>query len=81
MAEAPPESEKNLLEFQTVPGETTHVSAIQKTRSEKETERQLKVLQETADRLFSDPKKTKEFFVSRGYLTRAGKLAARYRSK
>jgi len=57
------------------------VSTIQKTRSEKETERQLKVLQETADRLFSDPNKTKEFFVSRGYITPSGKLTAKYRSK
>lgn len=52
-----------------------------KTRTEKETERQLKVLQETADRLFADPVKTKEFFVSRGYITRSGNLTARYRSK
>jgi hypothetical protein len=52
-----------------------------KTRTEKETERQLKVLQETADRLFADPVKTKEFFVSRGYITEKGNLTARYRSK
>ena len=57
------------------------METIRKTRSEKETERQLKVLQETADRLFSDPKKTKEFFVSRAYVTKSGKLTARYRSK
>jgi hypothetical protein len=57
------------------------VSAIPKTRSEKETERQLKALQDTADRLFSNPEKTKEFFVRRGYLTKSGKLTARYRSK
>lgn len=57
------------------------METIRKTRSEKETERQMKVLQETADRLFSDPKKTKEFFVSRGYVTKSGKLTARYRSK
>jgi hypothetical protein len=31
------------------------MATIPKTRSEKETERQLKVLQETADRLFSNP--------------------------
>lgn len=57
------------------------MKTIRKTRSEKETERQVKVLQETAARLFSDPKKTKQFFVSRGYLTKSGKLTARYRSK
>ena len=57
------------------------MKAFPKTRSEKETERQLKVLQETADRLFSDPVKTKEFFVSRGYITQSGNLTARYRSR
>lgn len=72
---------KNFLEFQLFEEFSRGVKAIRKTRSEKETERQLKVLQETADRLFSDPKKTKEFFVSRGYVTKSGKLTARYRSK
>ena len=57
------------------------MATIPKTRSEKETERQLKVLQETADRLFSNPETSKEFFVSRGYITRKGNLTARYRSK
>jgi hypothetical protein len=57
------------------------MATIPKTRSEKETERQLKVLQETADRLFADPVKTKEFFVSRGYITEKGNLTARHRSK
>lgn len=53
----------------------------QKTRSEKETERQLKVLQETADRLFSNPETSKTFFVNCGYITEKGNLTARYRSK
>lgn len=57
------------------------MKTVPKTRSEKETEREVKLLQETADRLFSDPAKAKEFFVSRGYLTRDGNLTARYRSK
>ncbi len=55
------------------------MKAPPKTRSEKETARQLKVLDETAARIFSDPEKAKEFLVRRGYLTRSGKLASRYR--
>ena len=57
------------------------MASIPKTRSEKETERQLKVLQETAARLFSSPERAKEFFVNRGYINRKGDLTARYRSK
>jgi hypothetical protein len=55
------------------------MKAPPKTRSEKETARQLKVLDETAARIFSDPEKAKEFLVRRGYLTRSGKVAPRYR--
>jgi hypothetical protein len=75
------ETRKKLLEFPVIPQQIQPVSAIPKTRSEKETERQLQALQETADRLFSDPEKARKFFVSRGYITRGGKLTARYRSK
>lgn len=52
-----------------------------KTGTQQETERQLKVLRETANRLLADPAKAKEFFVSRGFNTPTGKVTARYRSK
>jgi hypothetical protein len=57
------------------------MEVIAKTRSEQEIVRQLKVMQETADRLLSTPEKTKEFFVRHGFITPGGKLTKRYRSK
>jgi hypothetical protein len=57
------------------------VEVIAKTRSEQEIDRQLKVMQETADKLFSTPEKTKEFFVHHSFITPGGKLTKRYRSK
>lgn len=72
------------MESQEIRGrwrQTGGMKGFSKTRTEEETERQLKVLLETADRLFADPVKTKEFFVSRGSITEKGNLTARYRSK
>lgn len=69
------------LEIRRMWRQSGDMKGFPKTRTEKETERQLKVLQETADRLFADPVKTKEFFVSRGYITEKGNLTSRYRSR
>jgi len=56
------------------------VPKIPKTGTQQETERQLKVLRQTANRLLSDPAKAKKFFVAHGFNTPTGKVAARYRA-
>ena len=56
------------------------VSTQVKTGTEIEIARQVKSFKAAADRLKADPVKAKAFFVKHGFITKSGKLTARYRA-
>jgi len=50
-----------------------------KTGTQIESDRQVKSFKAAVEKLRADPEKAKEFFVKNGFITKSGKLTARYK--